>query len=390
MYPARADRPVTTPYGKKGSAWATGEHGGIDYGCPTGDPVYAMWGGTVTSKSWGSAYGTHVVIDHDHLPDGSPGLWAVYAHLSSRSVSSGQRVEAGQQIGKSGATGNVTGPHLHVEVQRDSSWQQGNYVNPQPWVDAGGASVEHGPVYLSKLQYGQEDSDSVKRLQLHLNSHSLAPPGDIMLPVTGGYFDQTDQVVRACQAQHGFGSDPTGGSSVGPQQAAHLFTGCACVITNDLEPVEPVPPDPTPPPDGGDVSYFHDYTGKPGGTLTVVDGQGYVPLDFKCKVPPFSGLEFHMLYANCEVTWDSSGDDGIIRVRYTRDAYGGEPADDTGYQDYAVPRGEAIGDPDGFLITATHWEAGEAGRGGKWFIRCDGAIKQIKIGTRYGKVGVVA
>jgi hypothetical protein len=136
MRPADPDRGVTCPYGKPGSAWATGEHGGIDYGCPSGDPVYAMWGGTVTGASWGSAYGTQIVIDHDHLPDGSPGLWAVYAHLSGKKVSSGERVNAGQLIGYSGATGNVSGAHLHVEVQRDSQWRSGNYTDPQPWIDA--------------------------------------------------------------------------------------------------------------------------------------------------------------------------------------------------------------------------------------------------------------
>lgn len=141
MRPANPDRGVTCPYGKPGTAWATGEHGGVDYGCPTGDPVYAMWAGTVTGNTWGSAYGTQLVIDHDVLPDGSPGLWAVYAHLSSKTVSAGQRVKAGQQIGKSGATGNVSGPHLHVEVQRAASWQSGNYVNPQPWIDAEGDTM---------------------------------------------------------------------------------------------------------------------------------------------------------------------------------------------------------------------------------------------------------
>lgn len=150
-----ADRDITTPYGKKGSAWATGEHGGADYGCPTGDPVYAMWGGTITGASWGSAYGTQLVIDHDHLPDGSPGLWAVYAHLKSKVRTSG-RVEAGELIGYSGATGNVSGPHLHVEVQRAANWQQGNYTNPQPWIDAGGSMDVYNYVYSGKSEDTKE------------------------------------------------------------------------------------------------------------------------------------------------------------------------------------------------------------------------------------------
>lgn len=156
MRPAQSSRPVTCPYGRKGSAWATGEHGGIDYGTPVGDPAYAMWGGTVIGyrrggsnygQTWGGAYGDHVVIDHDKLPDGSPGLWAVYAHLSEVAVSLNQRVTAGQQLGRSGATGNVSGPHLHVEVQKAATWRQGNYTNPQKWIDAQGGPVSNNYDY---------------------------------------------------------------------------------------------------------------------------------------------------------------------------------------------------------------------------------------------------
>ena len=168
MIPAPG-RSVTCPYGKKGDSWATGEHGGIDYGCPTGDPVYAMWDGTVTGNSWGSAYGTHIVIDHDKLPNGDPGLWAVYAHLSSKKVSAGARVEAGQLIGYSGATGNVSGPHLHVEVQRAAYWQSGNYVNPQPWIDAGGNGDEMSSIeywYSGKPSGTLTVDDKYKRLDV--------------------------------------------------------------------------------------------------------------------------------------------------------------------------------------------------------------------------------
>lgn len=129
-------RPVSCPYGRRGTAWSTGEHGGIDYATPVGEPVRAMWGGTVTGAAWGSAYGRHVVVDQDRLPDGRPGLWAVYAHLSRVDVTPGQRVEAGAVLGRTGATGNVSGPHLHVEVQRAAQWRRGNYTDPQPWLDA--------------------------------------------------------------------------------------------------------------------------------------------------------------------------------------------------------------------------------------------------------------
>jgi hypothetical protein len=180
-----------------------------------------MWGGTVTGANWGSAYGNHVVIDHDRLPDGRPGLWAVYAHLARVDVRAGQRVEAGQRIGVVGSTGNATGPHLHAEVQRAASWASGNHVNPQSWIDAQKGPAQEG-VYLDRLHYGQRDSDSVAALQRALNAHRLAPPGNITLPVSSNYLDQTDTVVRACQAQHGFGHDAPRQSFVGRRQAEHL------------------------------------------------------------------------------------------------------------------------------------------------------------------------
>lgn len=108
---------------------------------------------------------------------------------------------------------------------------------------SGEPSIDHGEVYLSKLHYGQEDSDSVKRLQMHLNDHPLEDGSE--LPITGNYGDQTDKEVRLCQAQHDLGSDPAKGSNVGPEQAKHLFTGCACTIV-DLPP-EPEPPEPPDP-----------------------------------------------------------------------------------------------------------------------------------------------
>jgi hypothetical protein len=95
----------------------------------------------------------------------------------------------------------------------------------------GGGSISHGKVYLSKLKYGQKDSDSVKRLQHALNPHHLE--GGQTLPVTGNYLEQTDQEVRLCQKQHGFGNDDKYKSFVGPDQAKHLFK-CGCTIVNDL------------------------------------------------------------------------------------------------------------------------------------------------------------
>lgn len=80
-----------------------------------------------------------------------------------------------------------------------------------------------GDVYLSKLRYGQQDSDSVKRLQYRLNAHR-----GLSLPITGNYSSQTDNAVRGDQIDHGRlwgegSADPVNGSNVGPKQASHLF-----------------------------------------------------------------------------------------------------------------------------------------------------------------------
>ena len=86
-----------------------------------------------------------------------------------------------------------------------------------------------GTVYLSKLKYGVKDSDSVWYLQNRLNSHSLDGGQD--LPLSGNYLDETDEEVRLCQQQHGFGNDPAKKSFVGSEQADHLFAESQLVHT---------------------------------------------------------------------------------------------------------------------------------------------------------------
>lgn len=94
-----------------------GIHGynGIDIGAPIGTSVFASLSGTVTltrgGNGWNGGYGNYIVIKH------SNGIQTLYAHLDSISVSTGQTVEKGQVIGRSGNTGRSTGPHLHFEVR---------------------------------------------------------------------------------------------------------------------------------------------------------------------------------------------------------------------------------------------------------------------------------
>ena len=136
MRPVDKKFKVTQPYGAGSNLYKSGMHKGVDFGCPVGTPVVACADGVVTSYHWGQAFGNHVVIDHVKFADGTPGLWAGYMHLSKVKVKAGQKVKKGQIIGWSGATGHVTGPHLHLEVQKSFTWNALRSVNPQKWIEA--------------------------------------------------------------------------------------------------------------------------------------------------------------------------------------------------------------------------------------------------------------
>ena len=120
---------LTAGFGETSSLWAT-VHTGQDFAAPTGTPVMAVHGGTVTSAGWAGSYGYRIVLT---LPDGTQ-LW--YCHLSSMVKTSGA-VTTGDVIGRVGATGNVTGPHLHLEVRPGG----GDPVDPLPWLRDHGVSV---------------------------------------------------------------------------------------------------------------------------------------------------------------------------------------------------------------------------------------------------------
>lgn len=121
---APVNGPISAGYGDKNASgiWSStnGTHTGVDYAVPVGTPVKSYMDGVVSSISPGADYGTAVVIDHPN------GYQTLYGHLSSRDVQLGASVSAGQVIGKSGKSGNTTGPHLHYEVRRGKN----NPVNP--------------------------------------------------------------------------------------------------------------------------------------------------------------------------------------------------------------------------------------------------------------------
>lgn len=100
-------------------------HSGVDFAAGMGTPLYATADGVVTHAGWQSGYGRLVKIQHEF------GIETRYAHMSKLRVKVGQRVSRGQRIGDMGASGRVTGVHLHYEVRVG-----GKAVNPMIYIKA--------------------------------------------------------------------------------------------------------------------------------------------------------------------------------------------------------------------------------------------------------------
>jgi murein DD-endopeptidase MepM/ murein hydrolase activator NlpD len=102
----------------------TSYHGGLDYGVCANLNIYAPAAGTVVFAGPLTAMGNATFIDHGQ------GIYTGYGHQTEIKVKPGDHVEPGQLIGIIGATGRVTGPHLHFEV-----WVNGYKVNPVQWLE---------------------------------------------------------------------------------------------------------------------------------------------------------------------------------------------------------------------------------------------------------------
>ncbi len=116
-------------------------HTGIDIPLKVGSPIYAAGSGRVAWSGYGlmsgeynpdDPYGLAVVIRHDFGYQGQT-LYTVYGHLSETNLVIGQPIKTGEIVGLSGATGKVTGPHLHFEVRiGDNSFSRSR--NPELWI----------------------------------------------------------------------------------------------------------------------------------------------------------------------------------------------------------------------------------------------------------------
>ncbi|MFY4717335.1 M23 family metallopeptidase [Streptomyces sp. LaBMicrA B280] len=124
---------IGTGYRVAGPYWSKGYHTGVDFLVPTGTAVHAAEAGEVVAAGWGGSYGYQVVLRH------ADGHYTQYGHLSAISVRVGQRVAAGGRIARSGATGNVTGPHLHFEVRTGPGF--GSDIDPLAYLRAHGVRI---------------------------------------------------------------------------------------------------------------------------------------------------------------------------------------------------------------------------------------------------------
>lgn len=121
-------REVTSPYGNRVDPFLgrLAFHSGIDFQEATGDDVRSTGAGKVTIAGPVSGYGNMVEIDHGQ------GISTRYGHMSQVLVRVGDKVSTGDLIGKAGATGRATGPHLHYEVRRN-----GEPIDPVHFLNAG-------------------------------------------------------------------------------------------------------------------------------------------------------------------------------------------------------------------------------------------------------------
>ncbi|MDT8341586.1 MAG: M23 family metallopeptidase [Longimicrobiales bacterium] len=129
-----AEGPMTSAFGVRWRGLLPEVHRGVDIGVPTGTPVHAMAGGRVRFAGVQGGFGNAVWVDH------GGGVLSLYAHLSRLDVATGQAISSGQRLGLSGATGNVSGPHLHFEV-----WRWGRPVDPVPLLGGPPAGVSPAP-----------------------------------------------------------------------------------------------------------------------------------------------------------------------------------------------------------------------------------------------------
>ena len=114
---------LTGRFGAASGLWSS-THTGLDFAAPEGSEIRSIGPGVVTEASSDGSFGNKTVV---RLDDGTV-LW--YCHQSEFGVEPGQRLAPGDLVGYVGSTGNVTGPHLHLEVHPG----KGDPIDPEAWL----------------------------------------------------------------------------------------------------------------------------------------------------------------------------------------------------------------------------------------------------------------
>ncbi len=125
IWPCPSSSTISSTFGSRDAPMegASSNHQGVDISASTGSTIVAAASGEVVIATYSASAGNYVMINH------GGGVYTVYMHCSSLSVSEGDEVSQGQKIASVGSTGYSTGPHLHFGVRSD-----GEYVNPLNYV----------------------------------------------------------------------------------------------------------------------------------------------------------------------------------------------------------------------------------------------------------------
>ena len=127
--PVHSDSILTAVYGETGPNWAR-FHTGTDFApygsTPANPPLFSVCEGVVHSVLYDGTLGNQIIIQ-----DSNTGNYWRYCHMQARStLNVGDNVNTSSQVGIMGATGNVTGIHLHLEYSTSPVWNYDNFLNP--------------------------------------------------------------------------------------------------------------------------------------------------------------------------------------------------------------------------------------------------------------------
>lgn len=224
-------------------------HAAWDVATPMGTPLYALGDGVIMDCNDGvkdqppgtpagsGAPSNWIILKFEFPKDsryaGKTG-YAYYQHLTKGGVlvRKGEKVKQGEQIGKSGNSGNTTGPHLHLVILKpgftmDAGSRYAYLSNPDSVVwepKTAWKATKYGiryEVYASKLKPGVDNSDSVKTLRRALIKRGfLVPAEGLSVDKPGNKYTQAvEKAVAAWQTKHGFKADGV----MGLQQARQFF-----------------------------------------------------------------------------------------------------------------------------------------------------------------------